>query len=418
MPRILVVEGNPELCLSVSDYLYSRGFAVDMAMNGNSAVGKLKSAQYDLLIMDWDLPGINGLELCKQFRSDGGTAPVLMLIARSTPLRHKQGGFQSGADDYLTKPFEQRELLERVTSMLRRAADKTEGPAQDSMVIGTVLDGKYRLDELIGGGGMAVVYKATHVAIDKPVVVKLVLEHLLKHSETLKRFEQECRVMARINHPNVVSVFDVGCTTHGRPYLVMEYIDGLSLREELDKRGVFSLEETLEILIEVCRGLQEAHDAGVIHRDLKPENILLQHVRSRMDWVKICDFGIARLLSSPQKLTEDGSVIGTFEYIAPEQLKEYPVDTRVDIYALGVIMFELLTGRCPITGAAPEALFLKKLTQTPDPLSRHRRDLPMKEKVDEIVAKALAIKPHQRWESAVQLGCELEQLFLVLSKQR
>ena len=286
-------------------------------------------------------------------------------------------------------------------------------------LIGKKIGGKYLLEEFIGEGGMAVVYKAMHINIEKPVVIKILQGRLTANTKSVQRFERESKVTAKISHPNVVSVFDVGFINHNQPYLVMEYIKGESLRDKLNRNGPVSIAIACQILIQILRGLKEAHDMGVIHRDLKPENILLQDQSDRPDWVKLVDFGIASLVSTDmQRLTKTGAVVGTAEYMAPEQLRDLKLDTRVDLYALGAILFEMLTLRVPFDAETTEALLLKILIDPPELPSKYREDIDAGSALDQVVAKALDKNPDLRYQTATEFRLEIEQILHQLQLNR
>ena len=299
---------------------------------------------------------------------------------------------------------------------LQYQTDETPMPASE--LIGQTLGGKYRLEDFLGEGGMAVVYKAMHTSIERPVVIKVMQGRLMGNDKSVKRFELECKLTAKISHPNVVSVFDVGFVNGNQPYLVMEYIPGESLRDRMDRDGPMALATCAQILVQTCRGLQEAHNVGIIHRDLKPENILLQERTDRPDWVKIVDFGIANLVAGSQRLTKTGSVVGTAEYMSPEQLRDVPVDTRADLYALGVILFEMLTARVPFEAESTEAVLLKQLLEAPEPPSKFRSDLSPGAPFDHVVLKAMEKDRDKRYQTATEMRLDLDQIYNQLILRR
>lgn len=278
-------------------------------------------------------------------------------------------------------------------------------PAQ---LTGEIIAEKYRLESMIGEGGMAVVYKAVQMNIDRPVVLKVMQWQLRGNERAIKRFEQEARFTAKVNHPNVVSVFDVGLLAGGQPYLVMEYIEGESLRDRLEREGMLSLNTAAAIMIQICRGLNQAHKIGLIHRDLKPENIILQQDAERPDWVKIVDFGIAHLVEGYQRLTKTGNITGTVAYMAPEQLRNVKVDTRVDLYSLGILLFEMITGTVPFDADSTESILLKQLMDPPIPPSTLRADIPPDSLMDQIVLRALEKDPERRYQTATEMRLDLE----------
>lgn len=273
--------------------------------------------------------------------------------------------------------------------------------------MGKTIAGKYRIDSLIGEGGMAKVFKATHTGLDREVVIKI-MQVLPSIDTDLKRFERECKVTAKINHPNVISVFDVGTLDTNRPYLVMEFIEGESLRQYLDREGCMSLEDAAIVMIQVCCGLSEAHGKGVVHRDLKPENIMLRSQPDRPDWVKIVDFGIAHLRHTGTHFTRGGMAVGTADYMSPEYLSDKPLDHRADVYAMGIIFYELLTGRTTFEAETLEEMFAKHISALPKPLSYYRPDLPPGCLLDQIAEKALQKNPDDRWDSVLAMRTALE----------
>ncbi len=412
MARVLLVEDYEDIGLIVRDYLQASEYTVEFLKTASDARSKMASNRYDVIILDWDLPDGSGLELCREFRDRGGITPILLMTGRSA-LEEKETGLNAGADDYITKPFALRELTARLKAMLRRSTTYTAGlDSGGEPRPGMLVGGKYRLDEQIGEGGMSVVWRATDLSMERSVVVKLMRGYLAQDDRTMKRFEQECRVMAKINNPNVVMVFDAGMIDGKLPFLVMEYVKGSSLRELLSHRSPLPVYQTLRILIQVCRGLHAAHEAGVIHRDLKPDNILLQEDLNRPDAAKIVDFGIALLTHGAcERVTRDGMVIGTMEYISPEQLDDVPLDGRADVYALGVVLYEMLSGQLPFTASSPEALMLKHLREMA-PLPSIKR--PEVACLDEIVSKALEKNREWRYESAAALRSDLERALLDL----
>lgn len=279
-------------------------------------------------------------------------------------------------------------------------------PLEDQLM-GKTIAGKYRIDSLIGEGGMAKVFKATHTGLDREVVIKI-MQVLPSLDTDLKRFERECKVTAKINHPNVISVFDVGMLDTNRPYLVMEFVEGESLRQYLDREGCMSLEDAAIVMIQVCCGLSEAHGKGVVHRDLKPENIMLRSQPDRPDWVKIVDFGIAHLRHTGTHFTRGGMAVGTADYMSPEYLSDKPLDHRADVYALGIIFYEILTGRTTFEAETLEEMFAKHISALPKPLSYYRPDLPPGCLLDQIAEKALQKNPDDRWDSVLALRTALE----------
>lgn len=276
-------------------------------------------------------------------------------------------------------------------------------------LIGKTID-KYLIQSMLGEGGMAVVYKAHHTIMERTVVIKVMQGWMLSNQKSVERFMRECKVTAKLNHPNIVTVYDVGAINGKAPYLVMEYIKGESLADRLQRQGALSFNTTANIIIQICRGLQEAHNLGIIHRDLKPDNILLQDKSDRPDWVKIVDFGIAHFQhGAGQRLTKTGRMVGTPEYIAPEQLKDKPMDVRTDLYALGIMMYEMLTGKVPFDGESAESILMKHLLEEAPPMSVHKPEFKDGTPFDSIITKLLQKEPDARYQTATELRLDVEQ---------
>jgi serine/threonine-protein kinase len=272
-------------------------------------------------------------------------------------------------------------------------------------LIGRVLADRYRIEASIGAGGMGVVYRATHVLIDKRVAVKVLRRRFAKQPELAERFVREAKVASSIEHPNVVDVIDFGTTPGGSPFCVMEFLDGHSLAREIDQRGRLPPAFALELGIQVARGLAAAHQAGAIHRDLKPENVFLEPVEDvdgrRGVCAKILDFGIARLPASKVRLTAAGSVIGTPEYMSPEQARGDEVDARSDLYALGVMLFEALSGQVPLQGDSLAGTLTKQVFEAPPTLREIDVRLEGLPSIEAVLARLLAKSRDERPSDAL-----------------
>jgi eukaryotic-like serine/threonine-protein kinase len=254
--------------------------------------------------------------------------------------------------------------------------------------IGQLLDGRYRVESLIARGGMATVYLGTDTRLDRTVALKIMHPELANDEDFVRRFVVEARSVARLSHPNVVTVFDQG--TDGRTlYLAMEHVPGRTLRDLLNERGRLGPHEALDIMDGVLAGLAAAHDAGIAHRDVKPENVLLTDSMV----VKVADFGLARLLAGVSQ-TKTGMIIGTAAYLAPEQVAGQTADARTDVYAAGVMLFELLTGTQPHTGDTPLAVAYKHVNEVVPPPSSVVPGLPSA--LDTLVALATSRDPELR----------------------
>ncbi|MBY0552339.1 MAG: serine/threonine protein kinase [Candidatus Obscuribacterales bacterium] len=205
--------------------------------------------------------------------------------------------------------------------------------------------------------------------------------------------------MARVEHPNVVTIYDAGSLNAKQPYIVMEYLRGDSLGDLLHLRGPIHIKSALEIVSQCCNGLEAAHKAGVIHRDIKPDNVVILDRNEHRDWVKLVDFGIARLVDATEKVTADGIAVGTLDYMAPEQLEGHQADERSDLYSLSVLLFESLTGKMPYEAINTRALIVKQLTERPRLPSQVRRDL-QGSGIDTLIEKGMSRNPQERFQSA------------------
>ena len=240
---------------------------------------------------------------------------------------------------------------------------------------GTVLEGKYELIRILGEGGMGAVYEARHRLIGRRLAVKFLHSHYVTSEEVLTRFQREAQAAAQIGHENIIDVTDMGQTPEGAPFLVMEYLDGVDLRDLLAEAGILPLEQAAHIMTQALSALQSAHDAGIIHRDLKPENIYLIEKSDRKEYVKLLDFGISKFKTmegeGAKALTQTGTVLGTPYYMSPEQARgDQNIGPKSDVYAMGVILFQMLTGKLPFDAPNYNALLIKILTEDPpDPLS-------------------------------------------------
>ncbi|WP_405493787.1 Stk1 family PASTA domain-containing Ser/Thr kinase [Streptomyces sp. NBC_00096] len=270
----------------------------------------------------------------------------------------------------------------------------------DDPLVGQTLDGRYRVDARIAAGGMATVYRAVDTRLDRVLALKVMHPALAADGAFVDRFIREAKSVARLAHPNVVAVFDQG--THGPyTYLAMEYVSGCTLRDVLRERGALQPRAALDILEPVLAALGAAHRAGFVHRDMKPENVLIGDDGR----VKVADFGLVRSVDSVTNTT--GSVLGTVSYLAPEQIENGVTDTRVDVYACGVVLYEMLTGSKPHTGDNPAQVLYQHLNEDVPPPSAAVPGLPVA--LDELVAHASARKPELRpHDAAALLGLALE----------
>ncbi|MFQ3581081.1 serine/threonine protein kinase [Chloracidobacterium validum] len=277
--------------------------------------------------------------------------------------------------------------------------------------IGVTLDGKYRLDAKIGVGGFGVVYRATHLNLNRPVAVKVLHNNVHNTTpENLERFRQEGVSACSVSHPNAVAILDFSITQDGYAYLVMELLDGRPLSDELQERFVLPLERCVEIIVPVCDVLTEAHASGIVHRDIKPDNIFLHKTR-RGEIVKVLDFGIAKLARPPKEpgqrnLTATGILMGTPEYMSPERMRNKPYDGKADVYSLGIMMYQMLSGKLPFESADNDfvAVMWMQVNDPPPPIRAYNAAIPIE--VERVILHALEKDPANR-PTAEELSQEL-----------
>jgi tetratricopeptide (TPR) repeat protein/tRNA A-37 threonylcarbamoyl transferase component Bud32 len=278
-------------------------------------------------------------------------------------------------------------------------------------LIGTVLADRYKVLSVLGRGGMSIVYKARHQLMDRVVAIKMLHAQLVSDPQSLNRFQLEAKAVSALNHPNIIMVYDFGITEKGLPYLVMDYLEGMSIADIIQEEGQLEVARGVNIFMQACDALAHAHFKNVIHRDLKPSNIMLITGEDGEGVVKIVDFGIAKLLSpdgqSMQRLTQTGEVVGSPLYMSPEQLMGHKLDARSDIYSMGCVIYESLTGKPPFLGDNVIDTMRKHLDEAPTPLKTARADLAIPEHLEHVVLKALAKEPIDRYQTMRELRDDL-----------
>ncbi len=301
---------------------------------------------------------------------------------------------------------------------LSDALELYRGPrdSEYDKLIGQTLDGRYYVEKKIGEGGMGVVFSARHAVIERPLAIKVLKREAMRDTATIRRFVQEAQAASRIGHPNIVDVTDFGTTPDGMTYSVMEFVPGQTLGAAIRAGAPFAPSRAMRITAQIARALAAAHDKGIVHRDLKPENVFLLDRDGRPDFVKIVDFGIAKVTPPAGKtheprLTRAGSVFGTPEYMAPEQAAgRSDTDGRVDIYALGVLLYEMLCARVPHRGDSMVRTLAMQMLDPVEPPSKVRPDLAIPPELEAVVMLALAKKREQRYQTMGALLAALEAL--------
>ena len=286
--------------------------------------------------------------------------------------------------------------------------------------IGTLLGGRYRLDAEIGRGGMSTVYRAFDTVLERPVAIKVMHREIAADSDQLERFRREAKAVARLSHPHIVTVIDAGeepsgdtapgredsAEAGGTPYIVFEYVDGETLKKLIRQGGPLPIAEALAYAVEIARGLSAAHEQLIVHRDVKPQNVLISSEGS----AKITDFGIARTLTE-QGLTMDGRVLGTTDYVSPEQALGQPVTGQSDLYSLGVVLYEMLTGAVPFTGETPVAVAMRHVRERVPDVQTPRPEVSAATAA--VVERASAADPAERYPNAGAMIADLEEALAI-----
>jgi len=299
--------------------------------------------------------------------------------------------------------------------------DTTKSAQSKDTLIGKTLVGKYLIQGTLGSGAMGTIFKAEQTALGKTVVIKVLHKHLLSDPELIQRFHREARAASRLNHPNCVQIMDFGTLEDGALYIAMEYIQGIDLATLLEREFPLDHRRLLAIMKQVCTALDEAHANGVLHRDLKPENIMIEDRRTAKDHVKVVDFGIAKLEennpnSKRSFQTRTGIVCGTPEYMSPEQARGQKLDARSDLYAIGVMLFHMVTDRLPFEAPSPIEVVTKHISEMPVAPSTYRKDLP--EPLDRLILTLLEKDREKRPASAMDVYAELERIDRELALER
>jgi serine/threonine-protein kinase len=281
-------------------------------------------------------------------------------------------------------------------------------------VLGTLLGGRYRLDAQIGRGGMSSVYRAFDMVLERPVAIKLMHRDIASDSAQLERFRREARSIAQLSHPHIVTVIDAGedlsadghLAANGAPYIVLEYVEGETLKEKIRREGALEIPQAIAYAIELARALGVAHEHLIVHRDVKPQNVLI----SNEGGAKITDFGIARSLSE-EGLTAAGRVLGTTDYVSPEQALGQPVTGQSDLYSLGVVLFEMLTGEVPFRGQTPVAVAMRHVREEVPDVQLIRGELSAA--TAQVVDRAVAKDIDHRYPDAASMAADLEEVLAI-----
>lgn len=456
MTRILIVEDDEDLRDKVQAWLQiEHGHEIDAVGDGLRAMEILSSREFDVVVLDWDLPGAPGIDVLKDFRAKGGTTPVLMLTGRDA-MEAKESGFEAGADDYLTKPFHLKELTMRIKSLARRSSineatkQKVEAEIRDLREVRfktcpicaekypvdtqictrdgaalseriedgltqTVFADRYTIESVLGVGGMSTVYRAKQKLLDRTVAIKLLDRELAKEADAVRRFLQEARVISQFDHENLISVHDFGISPEGQPFIVMDYIEGRTLEQVIYEEGPLELDRALYLFLAIAGGIAFAHEAGIIHRDIKPGNLLITTDKDGTEYVKLLDFGLAKLKQSAEfyteKLTQGDLIIGTVDYMSPEHCQGKELDARTDIYAFGCVMYETISGIEPFGSDNLLQTIQNQINKQPVPFNQLDSSLKVPEAMQKVIFKALEKDRERRYQSITEVKDDLRKLY-------
>ncbi len=406
----LLVVDDDDTREALAELLRGEGYAVATAHDGTQALERVRAHLPDLVLLDIVMPGTTGLELLASLRRTFSPAelPVVMMSA----MGHSSdvvAALGQGANDYVTKPLDLPVVLARVRAQLRTKAaatphvERLDSGASKRVGPGVLLDGRYLIEERLGSGSFGIVFRARDQHREGPVAVKVLRSALGDSREALERLRRESRAAAALRHPHAVEVHELRTTADSVAFLVMEYLQGHGLDRELREQSRLSPSRAAELVLPVCEVLAAAHAREIVHRDIKPANVFL-HRGPGGETVKVLDFGLAKPLGSSLlggTLTLEGSILGSPAYMAPERLRNQPYDGRADSYSVGVMLYEMLTGRLPFVSPDDDPLGVVTLHLTEVPRSPRalRPDLP--EALEAVVLMALAKDPRERPQASM-----------------
>lgn len=416
---VLVVDDEPAMRRVLVRILRRNGYDTTDVPSGRQALDAARNQVFELVVSDVQMPDMDGVELLRAMRDIDPDLPIL-LLSGAPDLRSAMKAVEYGAFEYVSKPVDLEQFLcsvDRAVSLCRKRREdhdalreyrsgerlRTERGADSTHEVrpGALLRGRYRIGHLIGHGGMGSVYVAVREDLAQMrVAVKVLHGSIASDADQVVRFRREAETIASINHPNIVRILDFHAHEGEPAFLVMELLEGASLGHVIKLEGPLGQRRAAFVGSQVLAALGAAHRVKVVHRDLKPENVFLTSISGVDDIVKLLDFGIAKALDATfdRKLTQTGAVLGTPAYMAPEQARGGAVDVRSDLYSVGCVLYEALTGRAPFQADNYNALLFAIHATEPAPLGGQRS------KIDpglaEVVTKAMAKEPNARFQTA------------------
>ncbi|MDJ0838357.1 MAG: protein kinase [Acidobacteriota bacterium] len=403
--RILIVDDNVYNLEVLCRRLERRGYLVKTAEDGRTALDAIHADDYDLVLLDIMMPGLSGMDVLEEARRTYSktTLPIIMVTSKGES-EDVVDALNQGANDYIMKPIDFPVLLARIQTQI---SQKQEFSSYSQTKVTWSLSegdrfGNFRLEKKIGSGGMGAVYKAHNANLDRTVALKVILPGHELSKPQIERFTREARALAKIKHPNIVTVYEIG--EEPQYYFTMDFIEGENLSQLIREKPGDPVEMG-RLCARIASALVAAHEKGIVHRDLKPSNIMVDASNSP----HLMDFGLAKLDNESEQITRTGDLLGTPEYMAPEQVDPAygEVDALSDIYSLGVILFELVTGKPPFSGT-PIRVLWQKLNETPPPPSSLNDKV--SPEMDAVCQKAMALKREDRFASAMEMKNALEAL--------
>ncbi len=408
---VLLVESHASDVFFASSCLNEAGYAVVSAQDGVEGMMACNKTDFDLILCDVGIPDLGGTKFVTYAHEQDLRVPIL-LTAPATLRGVALEGVRLGAAGFLRKPYSKDKLLGKVRSILSRPAQRGDSELPDAFSQGPsaqVLE-DFKIEESLGRGGMGEVFLATQISLNRPVALKFL--NKLDDDEALhRRFLAEARAAAALVHPNVVQIYTVGMDKNTRrPFFAMEYVDGESLNDLMAKKPL-RFKQIIHIVRSVAQALEKSRKAGLVHRDIKPSNVMI----SERDEVKVLDFGLAKCYAFDPAITSSGAIVGTPYYLPPEQAEGRDLDSRSDLYSLGVTMFEMLAGELPFQAGSPSGLIFLHSFCEPRSICAYRPGIPRR--FEEILAKMLAKKPEDRFQTPLEL-CEALDALEVRLKSR
>lgn len=406
MARILVIDDDPDILLIIEHTLTNAGHFVVASSDASQVAALALEHHVDAVILDVMMPDVSGFEALRTLRSQPrtGGVPILFLSARSES-EDRVRGLREGADDYMVKPFDVEELTLRIERLVGPRSQAPRAPSSnlakslnEGRVVGQVYLGRYQALEVIGEGAMGLVFRGWDPRLKRPVALKtLRLDGFLRagdRDDKIGRLLEEASTTARINHPNIVSIYDADAGPE-IAYMAMEFVDGTTLARYVNRHGRRPAAQAVFLALGIARGLAAAHEHRIVHHDVKPGNVLL----GRDGSVKVSDFGVAHLVHS--LVRSEDKVFGTVGYLPPETLQGDGYDERGDLFALGAVLYECLTGRRAFGGPTMPARIYKTVNENVEPIREIVPDVPAE--LEDFVEELLAKDPDARPSSAAQV---------------